>query len=654
MEGEVAGPRPAPARLLAALVVCLAAGLLHHLQVRPGFVPSEVRLDLSRPEAFLLPGSGAVGPSHLGRLRWTGDRPLRLRMPGLGPPGRLGLTLFPECSGARLEVRVAGALAGELRLGRRWRQYELDPEVPGDTLTLALAPGSPHCPVHLSAVRSTTVERRSSGYPEYWVVRPGPGTPGPPVGGAAPWMVAGLLLATAAAAAARGGKGVAGWLWLVAPGVAVLAVAEAGTRAAGLRLVYPAASYPGFLALAGGLVLLWRHRRAVWNRVRPPLRTVAVWARPRPALVLGALALLGWAWVLAGHARQDFGGDLRGVIHFGERFGTAERFPGVPVVGPSGYDGQFYAVLATDPFLVRPETVEALDTPRYRATRILVPLLAWALALGRPEAAVWTYMGLCWLLTLGTIPLAARWLEDRGASGWWAALLITNAGLAVAVLRVTLDGAALLFLLLALAAWRRERTGWAALAATAAALTRETYVLGGLALAAVELRRRRWARAAAQGVPPVLALGLWRLRVTAVIEPGGAPVESSFAPPFAWLPGKLARLEELSALQSPWLLPELAALLGVALAATAALPLLPRAGREPAALALAAFAALVPFLSAEVYHEIYAFARILVPLPVLAVVLSAEPGLPRWTRWWLLAAAVPWALAGLWVVRLLT
>jgi hypothetical protein len=466
---------------------------------------------------------------------------------------------------------------------------------------------------------------------------------------------AGLLLATAGVAAtARARPGLVAWLRLVAPGVALLAVAEAVTRAAGLRLVYPAASFPGILLVASLLVLLWRHRRAVLTQGRRTLRAAVRWARPRPALVLGVLAVLCWGWVVLGVARQDFDGDLRGLVHFGERFGTAESFPGAPVVGPSGYDGQFYAVLATDPFLTRPETLEALDTPAYRAARILVPLLAWALALGRPEAAVWTYMGICWLLTLGTVPLAARWLEERGASGWWAALLVTNAGLAAALVRVTLDGAALFFLLLALAAWRRERTGWSALAATAAALTREVFLLGGLALAAVELRRRRWARAAALGIPPVLALALWRLRVAAVTDADADPVEKIFALPFRWVPAKLARMQELQASQPQWLLPEVAALVGVALAVAAAVRLLPRAGRDPAALALAGFAGLALVLSAQVYEEIYAFARVLLPLPVLALGLSGEPELSGAARWWFRAAAVPWALAGLWMVRLLT
>ena len=58
-------------------------------------------------------------------------------------------------------------------------------------------------------------------------------------------------------------------------------------------------------------------------------------------------------------------------------------------------------------------------------------------------------MALCWLLTLGIVPVVAAWLRSEGSSPWWAALLLVNAGIAATVLRVTLDGAALFFLLLA-------------------------------------------------------------------------------------------------------------------------------------------------------------------------------------------------------------
>ena len=49
-----------------------------------------------------------------------------------------------------------------------------------------------------------------------------------------------------------------------------------------------------------------------------------------------------------------------------------------------GYDGQFYRYVAHDPFF-RKGYAAYMDAARLRYSRILVPGLAWALALGRPS-----------------------------------------------------------------------------------------------------------------------------------------------------------------------------------------------------------------------------------------------------------------------------
>lgn len=656
MEGALRPRRAGAARLGAAvLAVCLAAGALFAVQAHPEFVPYDQTVDLARPESAVLPGSGVVGPSDLGLLRWQGDAPLRLRLPGLAPPARLRLKLLEECPG-EAETGLALALDGrrfaEISLEPRWTLYELAPDAAGEVLTLAGASGATPCPVHLSAVRATTVARQSSDYPRYWVVHGRPGDL-PADRGPAPWVAGGLLLATALAWGAATGTGRLGaWLRLVAPGVAALAVAEAAVRAAGLRLAYPPASFPALVLLPGLLLLAWRHRRAILARLAPPTRSAFAAIRPHPVLVLGLSALLLWAWILAGAAESAFGGDLRGLVRFGHRFDAAASFPGAPVSGEWGYDGQFYAVLSTDPLLLRPETLERLDTPTFRANRVLVPLLAWSLSFGQPEAALWAYLALCWLLTLGTVPLVAGWLEERGSSGWWAALLLLNAGMAIALLRVTLDGAALFFLLLALTAHRRERTAAAAVAAAAAALTREVFLVGAVALAAVEVRRGRWRRAAALGAPSVLALGLWRLRVAAVTEPTAKPLSLIFAVPLRWVPRKLSELEAILLPFPDWFWAEVTALAALALAVAAALRLLPRATRDAATLVLVAFAALAAVLSYAIYEVIEGYTRILVALPVLCLAVSGEPDLSRLLRAWLRAVALLAAVSGFFIVRL--
>jgi len=636
----------------AALAVSLAGAALFHLQARAGFVPSDHALDLTRPDDFLLPRSAPVGPSKVGYLRWEARAPLRVRVPGLAAPSRLRLKLLPECPGTAIEVRIDERPVRRLDLAPEWTLYTvvIAPGVAGEALALAPVGGSAGCAVHLSAIHTTTLERQSSDYPRYWVVHAGPGAPPPPVGGPWPWAVAGLLLVTVAIAGRRGSPGLASWLRLVVPGVVLLAVVEGATRASDLRFVYPPASFPALLLLPGLLLLGVHHRRALWRRARPVLRRADLALRARPALVLGVAALVGWSWVLANVSETRFGGDARGLVSFGTQFGTADAFSGVPTVGSSGYDGQFYAVLATDPLHLRPETLDRLDNPTYRATRILVPLLAWLLALGRPDAALWTYMALCWLLTLGIVPVLGAWLRNEGSSPWWAALLLVNAGIAAAVLRVTLDGAALFFLLLAFAAYRRERPLPATVAAVAAALTREVFVLGALAMALIEARNRRWRRAALYALVPAGTLALWRLRVAAAATAVHNPSKAASVVlgwPFGWLPEQIERLRALGQVAPAHFRSEVVGLVALALALAVAFGLLRHAGRDPAALTLVGFAVIGLLLSGAVYEEIYASARVLIALPVLGLGLSASPQLGVETRRWLRLVVVAWAVAGL-------
>lgn len=62
------------------------------------------------------------------------------------------------------------------------------------------------------------------------------------------------------------------------------------------------------------------------------------------------------------------------------------------ITGPYGYDGQFYAQVAIDPFLRNPRLEHALDVPEYRSRRILIPALAWLLGGGQPSAIVTAYV----------------------------------------------------------------------------------------------------------------------------------------------------------------------------------------------------------------------------------------------------------------------
>jgi hypothetical protein len=364
-------------------------------------------------------------------------------------------------------------------------------------------------------------------------------------------------------------------------------------------------------------------------------------ARRASPLLVALVATLGWALVVAVVARTRWDSDVRALLQVGANHQLPEAFASVPVVGPSGYDGAYYALLATDPLLRRLDTVHDLDAPSYRATRILIPLLAWALALGHASAAIVLYQLLCWGTAIGAVYLLARWLADERRSPWWAIVAAGGAGVAAAIIRTTPDAAALFFMIAALWLHARGRPGLALAAAALAVLTRETSVLAALAIAADELRRRRLAAATAFAAVPAAAGVGWQLYLRHALGHAFNTGASSFAFPFAWLPHHCAaifrggvRWDELFGT---------AAVLAtaVALVAVASRPATWRAAEWT----FLAFAAMGLFLSDNVYCEAWAYARALVAIPFLAVLIGERQRSP-WRRRALRTTAILYLLAG--------
>jgi hypothetical protein len=98
-----------------------------------------------------------------------------------------------------------------------------------------------------------------------------------------------------------------------------------------------------------------------------------------PVIVAVLLGLGFAAWRLA-----EADGDPLALAEIGTRFSQADP------EGTEGYDGQFVYYIARDP---DPSTVAPyLDNAPYRYQRILYPLLARAVALGRQELIPWTLL----------------------------------------------------------------------------------------------------------------------------------------------------------------------------------------------------------------------------------------------------------------------
>jgi hypothetical protein len=177
---------------------------------------------------------------------------------------------------------------------------------------------------------------------------------------------------------------------------------------------------------------------------------------PWLGLIAAFIALVVVGIALVRHDRDPMGFVLRG----------GRYYPHDPKA-PLGYDGQFAYAIAVNPL----DAASSLDHPAYRYLRILYPMLARAMALGRPELVPWTLIALNVLaLTIGA-ELLGRHLVRRGLRPWHGLLFVLWVGQWFSLRFDLQEPLSLALALAALALLDRDRVWLAAL----------TFGLGGLA-----------------------------------------------------------------------------------------------------------------------------------------------------------------------------
>lgn len=324
-----------------------------------------------------------------------------------------------------------------------------------------------------------------------------------------------------------------------------------------------------------------------------------------------------------------YGGDSTGPYLIGAT-STQTRVPWpMPVhvyPGGAGFDGQYFLMLALDPFL-RTEFARNLDRPAYRDRRIAVPLFAWATGFGQPRAIVWTLHLWSWIFVALGAWGAARWAARCGAASWWGLAYAVSLGAFVTIWRVVGDAwaaSALILLLL----FDAERRPWLTGAATLLLLLcKETMIIAvmAVALAALLRRDRRTILAvmlacAAAGL--WFAWGAWAARG---LENYG---ETFFN--FSWpLVGPIKALHLNFATAKPLIhkikdivfigTHLLALFAGLAIGALALRDAIRSRRADAAGLAFGLYAFLSLFFSHLVWGEVWAYARILMPLPVIGL-----------------------------------
>ncbi len=225
----------------------------------------------------------------------------------------------------------------------------------------------------------------------------------------------------------------------------------------------------------------------------------------------------------------DRGADSSPVIH---------RDPNYHGYDVTGYDGEFFYFMALDPTGARPY----IDTPSYRYTRVVYPMVARLFALGQPGLVPWTLILVNWLaLAGGTLALAA-WLRRRGLSPWWSLVAAFYPGLLMA-LRFDLSEI-LAYCLVATGVLVYDlRRRWSVLVAGllfgTAVLTKETAVIFPIALAVAALFgpwKERLGDRIRPGLPAAVTLGalgvgpyvVWKLVLLAWLGGLGAGLRELF------------------------------------------------------------------------------------------------------------------------------
>lgn len=283
-----------------------------------------------------------------------------------------------------------------------------------------------------------------------------------------------------------------------------------------------------------------------------------------------------------------------------------------PLAGEVGYDGQFYAQLAIDPTLRHPQFATALDNPRYRSVRILLPALAHALGLGRPVGILNAYA----LLNLAFFALLlwgfARFLKPRTIRHFLciaAAAWSTGALASVARSLTDLPSATLAF-------WAAGLAGTAASfpVFAAAVLCRESTAIG---LFSVAWPRRadkaEFIRAAAGGGLALLPIAAWTLYVAHVFGDAGTTTPGSLGWPFVGLAAHL-RSACAAVRDAPGRLSLFTLLSTLSLLAQAGYLLARPRMDSPFWRLGIAFAALFLFFSEPLFAEQLAYCRAVLPL----------------------------------------
>ena len=341
-----------------------------------------------------------------------------------------------------------------------------------------------------------------------------------------------------------------------------------------------------------------------------------------------------WLWQLA-TVHFNYAGDWTALFNTAPGwpkpgFLASESIYTFPA-GSLGYDGQMYHFIAHDP-LMRRGAAAAMDDPALRYRRILVPALAWIVALGRDSAVHAAYFA----VILGFVFLGVYWLaramKMRGRHPAWGLMFVLTPAALVSMDRMTVDVAlaalAAGFVLYSDGLYSNDAPRWKlVLILACAALARETGFLLTAGYGAFLLSRRRFGDllwTAASASPAIF----WYVYVSRRAPVEAQPVVASLLPLAGWI----ERVVHPAAYPLPYWQAfaavelDYVALLGVALMLGHAVWLAWSRRWNARAAAVYVFAFAVIFLgSRSVWEDAFGYGRVVTPLIILLAVEDARP-----------------------------
>jgi hypothetical protein len=232
-------------------------------------------------------------------------------------------------------------------------------------------------------------------------------------------------------------------------------------------------------------------------------------------LVAAAVVFPTWLWQFL-TVRYNYDGNWSALFCIAQRMPVPDFLRGEHLYifqNSDGYDGQVYHLIAHDPWMRR-GSADAILSPRFRYQRILVPALAWLVALGRDEWIHRAYFGLVLAFVFAGTYWTSRLAAVMKRTPHWGFAFLLMPATIISIDRMTVD-VATAALLIGFALYLETGPWWkVALTLAAIGLTRETGVFMIAGFIVFLLAKREFVRAAMSSLTAAPAIGwfIWLAR----------------------------------------------------------------------------------------------------------------------------------------------